>query len=190
MARTRSIFSTVRPAAIGVLAAAVAMIATGCSPTSTTSQPTSAVAPVAQQRSAPNGSANGLCFDPNSALAQSALAKLPAAPIGTWSIGQTSNDPISSGCDGLLSWMMADTNTNHPYTQVLLFTGGAYLGTTTSDPYMFTMLTAHTRTSISLTYHWTVGSDPMCCPQGGPSVVTFTLNGTTVTASGQFPPHP
>ncbi|WP_327141536.1 LppP/LprE family lipoprotein [Nocardia sp. NBC_01327] len=189
MARTRSIFSTVRPAAIGVLAAAVAMIATGC--TATSSAPaTSAVAPIAQQRSAPNGSANGLCFDPNSALAQSALAKLPAAPIGTWSVGQTSNDPISSGCDGLLSWMMADTNTNHPYTQVLLFTGGTYLGTTTSDPYMFTMLTAHTRTSISLTYHWTVGNDPMCCPQGGPSVVSFTLNGTTITANGQFPPHP
>lgn len=165
------------------------MIATGC--TATSSAPaTSAVAPIAQQRSAPNGSANGLCFDPNSALAQSALAKLPAAPIGTWSVGQTSNDPISSGCDGLLSWMMADTNTNHPYTQVLLFTGGTYLGTTTSDPYMFTMLTAHTRTSISLTYHWTVGNDPMCCPQGGPSVVSFTLNGTTITANGQFPPHP
>ncbi|WP_157556729.1 LppP/LprE family lipoprotein [Nocardia acidivorans] len=173
----------------GVLLAALAVIATGCTATTSTPAATSAPVPVAEQRDAPNGSANGRCFDPNSALAQAALARLPAAPVGTWSVGETSNDPISGGCDGLLSWMMADTKTNHPYTQVLLFTGGTYLGTATADPYMFTMLTAHTRTSISLTYHWTVGNDPMCCPQGGPSTVTFTLNGTTVTAKGQFPPH-
>ncbi|WP_330249728.1 hypothetical protein OG874_25870 [Nocardia sp. NBC_00565] len=28
----------------------------------------------------------------------------------------------------------------------------------------------------------------LCCPQGGPSVVTFILNGTSVQAKGQFPP--
>ncbi|WP_429418442.1 LppP/LprE family lipoprotein [Nocardia sp. GAS34] len=37
-------------------------------------------------------------------------------------------------------------------------------------------------------YRWAKSSDALCCPSGGPSVVTFTLSGGKVMAKGQFPP--
>ncbi|MEV6771958.1 LppP/LprE family lipoprotein [Nocardia sp. NPDC051030] len=169
------------------LVAGTAIAVAGCGTTSGTAAPADAVA---QQRpAAPEGSGHGLCFDLNSGLAQSGLARLGAAPIGTWSIGLASDDPISSGCDGVLSWMTVDTDTNHPYTHVLFFTNGTYLGTATYEPYMYTQVTGKTRNTVSVKYSWIKDSDPLCCPSGGPSVVTYTLNGTTVQANGQFPPH-
>ncbi|WP_405490581.1 LppP/LprE family lipoprotein [Nocardia sp. NBC_00511] len=170
------------------LAAGIALTTGGCAASTSKAAP-SPVGSVAQQQAAPNGSGNGLCFDRNSSLAQAAIARLAAPPVGGWSVGEVSDDSLSSGCDGVLSWMTVNTSTNHTYTHVLFFTNGTYLGTATSDAYPYTLVGAHTRTSLALTYRWTNATDPMCCPQGGPSTVTFTLNGTTVTANGQFPPH-
>ncbi|MGW4352639.1 LppP/LprE family lipoprotein [Nocardia sp. NPDC004582] len=201
-----------RTAALIAMAAAVVAVTTACDPGSSTGPvTTSGAAPVAtsagtpaspgspattsggaaprQQGGAPAGSGHGLCFDINSDLARAAIAKLNPPPVGGWQTGQASDAALASGCDGVLSWMMVNSNTNHPYTHVLFFTGGTYLGTATADPYMYTQVTGKTRNSLSLTYRWLDNSDPMCCPQGGPSVVTFTLNGTTVKADGQFPPH-
>ncbi|MFE4460381.1 LppP/LprE family lipoprotein [Nocardia tengchongensis] len=202
-----------RSAALLAMAAAVVAVTTGCNPgTSTGPAPTTA-SPVAtsagspatsnagspattspgaapqQQGGAPAGSGHGLCFDINSELAHAAIAKLNPPPVGGWQAGEAGDVVLASGCDGVLSWMTVNSNTNHPYTHVLFFTGGTYLGTATSDPYMYTQVSGKTRNSLSLTYRWLNGSDPMCCPQGGPSVVTFTLDGTKVTANGQFPPH-
>ncbi|MEV5838623.1 LppP/LprE family lipoprotein [Nocardia sp. NPDC052112] len=42
--------------------------------------------------------------------------------------------------------------------------------------------------TVSVQYRWAEPDNALCCPQGGPSVVTFTLNGNSVRASGQFPP--
>ncbi|MTE17070.1 LppP/LprE family lipoprotein [Nocardia aurantiaca] len=178
-----------RSAALLAMAAALAAVTAACGGTTATGPATTTVTAAAQHSAAPAGSGRGLCFDPNSDLARSAIARLSPPPVGGWQAGQASDDQIASGCDGVLSWMMVNSDTNHPYTHVLFFTSGTYLGTATPDPYMYTMVTGKTRTSLSLTYHWLNGNDPMCCPQGGPSVVTFTLDGTKVTAVGQFPPH-
>lgn len=170
--------------------AAVVLAVSGCGSASTPQPAGTSNVPVLQQQSvSPVGSGRGLCFDPESDLARDAVARLGAAPNGKWKIGQASDDSIESGCSGVLSWMMVNTDTNHPYTHLLFFTDGSYLGTATSEPYMYTMMTGKTRDSVSLTYHWLSGNEAMCCPQGGPSVVTFTLQGTTVEAKGQFPPH-
>ncbi|MGW2665365.1 LppP/LprE family lipoprotein [Nocardia tengchongensis] len=202
-----------RSAALLAMAAAVVAVTTACDPgTSTGPAPTSAAGPATtgvvtpttgagspaptsagaapqQPGGAPAGSGHGLCFDINSDLARAAIAKLSQPPVGGWQAGEAGDVALASGCDGVLSWMTVNSNTNHPYTHVLFFTGGTYLGTATSDPYMYTQISGKTRNSLSLTYRWLNASDPMCCPQGGPSVVTFTLNGTKVTANGQFPPH-
>ncbi|UGT41558.1 LppP/LprE family lipoprotein [Nocardia yamanashiensis] len=182
----------IRSAAMVSLVAGVMVAVSGCSGSSGTPQAATSeqTAPAAQQnKGAPAGSGHGLCFDLNSGLANESVKRLSAAPIGTWSIGLASDDPISAGCDGVLSWMTVNTDTNHPYTHVLFFTGGEYLGTATAEPYMFTVIAGKTRNTVSVTYRWTQNNDPMCCPQGGPSTVVYTLNGTTVQAKGQFPPH-
>lgn len=143
----------------------------------------------AEQIAAPNGSGNGLCFDQNSDLAQSAVADLQPPRIGTWSIGETSENPIDGGCDGVLSWMDVSSTINHPETNLLLFANGVFVGTATEKAYANTQVIGLGRNSVAVKYHWLQAGDPMCCPTGGPRVVTFTLDGTTVKWTGQFPPN-
>jgi len=139
---------------------------------------------------APEGSGHGLCFDVNSALAASSVASLGAPPAGDgWEIQAGSDDPIEAGCSGVLSWMTVEWPGIHPGTHILFFTGGKYLGTASAQPYAYTTVLGKTRDTVSVQYRWPREEDPLCCPQGGPSVVTFTLTGTTVTANGQFPPN-
>ncbi|MGW4119626.1 LppP/LprE family lipoprotein, partial [Nocardia sp. NPDC004711] len=76
----------------------------------------------------------------------------------------------------------------HPYIHVLFFTNGTYLGTATSNPYGYTEVIGKTANTVSVQYKWAKSSDALCCPSGGPSVVTFTLSGGKVVAKGQFPP--
>ncbi|MET7771603.1 LppP/LprE family lipoprotein [Nocardia sp. NPDC005366] len=138
---------------------------------------------------APEGSGHGLCFDVNSALAASSVARLDTPPGGAWVIQGASEDPIAAGCSGVLSWMTVEWPGIHPGTHILFFTGGKYLGTASAKPYAYTTVLGKTRDTVSVQYRWPKPEDALCCPQGGPSTVTFTLNGTTVQANGQFPPN-
>ncbi|WP_330180000.1 LppP/LprE family lipoprotein [Nocardia sp. NBC_01503] len=138
---------------------------------------------------APNGSGHGLCFDVNSALADQAIKRLAATASGPWQVEGGSNDAIADGCDGVLSYLIVTSGNIHPYTHILYFTNGTYLGTATSKPYGYTTVTGKTRTTVSVDYRWIKSDEPLCCPAGGPSTVTFTLTGTTVHANGQFPPN-
>ncbi|WP_405166259.1 LppP/LprE family lipoprotein [Nocardia sp. NBC_01499] len=152
-------------------------------------EPAPAPPPAADQ--GPNGSGHGLCFDRNSELAHSAVARLaPNAGGYPWIIEDASNDPISAGCSGVLSWMLVDWDGTHPGVHILYFTDGKYLGTATSKYYSYTTVLGKTRNTVSVQYRWAKPEDALCCPSGGPTNVTFTLNGTTVTANGQFPPNP
>lgn len=137
---------------------------------------------------APNGGGHGLCFDLNSGLANSAINSLAAPSVGAWTNPFASNDPISAGCDGLLSWMTVESGNIHPYTHVLFFTNGTYLGTASANPYGYTEVIGKTRNTVSVQYRWPKPEDALCCPSGGPNVVTFTLSGGKVQANGQFPP--
>jgi hypothetical protein len=134
---------------------------------------------------APEGSGQGLCFDLNSGLANSAVSRL-APP--NWFIESASDDPIEAGCSGVLSWMTVKGYERYPYRHILFFTNGTYLGTATAEPYPYTRVLGKTRNTVSVEYKWAKPGDGLCCPSGGPSTVTFTLNGTSVQAQGQFPP--
>ncbi|WP_157392751.1 LppP/LprE family lipoprotein [Nocardia terrae] len=149
-------------------------------------QPTAA--PVTTSNPAPNGSGHGLCFDLNSALANQAIKSLGPTANGGWSNPSASNDPISAGCDGVLSWMTVESGNIHPYIHVLFFANGSYLGTATSKPYGYTTVTGKTADTVTVQYKWAKPDDALCCPSGGPSTVTFTLSGGKVQAKGQFPP--
>lgn len=143
----------------------------------------------APAESGPYGSGHGLCFDVNSALAASALAQLAAPPAGSrWVVQGGSGDPIQAGCSGVLSWMQVEWQGIHPGSHILFFTNGTYLGTATSKPYGYTEILGKTKDTVSVQYRWAKPDDALCCPQGGPSVVTFSSSGTTVQANGQFPP--
>ncbi|WP_019926796.1 LppP/LprE family lipoprotein [Nocardia sp. BMG111209] len=136
-----------------------------------------------------NGSGHGLCLDLNSALAHSAVVSLaPQLPGDQWVVQAASDDPIAAGCSGVLSWLTVKGPGIHPVTHILFFTGGTYLGTATAQPYAYTTVLGKTRDTVSVQYKWPEPQDPLCCPTGT-STVTFTLNGTTVTAQGQFPPN-
>ena len=139
--------------------------------------------------SGPYGSGHGLCFDVNSALAAAAVASLAPPPGGDrWVVEGGSGDPIEAGCSGVLSYMTVDWQGIHPGTHILFFTNGTYLGTATSKAYGYTEVLGKTKDTVSVQYRWLKSDDALCCPEGGPSVVTFTLNGTSVQAKGQFPP--
>ncbi|MFE3188114.1 LppP/LprE family lipoprotein [Nocardia sp. NPDC059240] len=137
---------------------------------------------------APNGSGHGLCFDLNSGLANEATKSLAPTGNGGWTSPYASNDPISAGCDGVLSWMTVESGNIHPYIHVLFFTNGSYLGTATSSPYGYTEVVGKTTNTVTVQYKWAKPADALCCPTGGPSLVTFTLTGGKVVAKGQFPP--
>ncbi|QIS22683.1 LppP/LprE family lipoprotein [Nocardia terpenica] len=148
-------------------------------------------APIAAADPVPPGGGHGLCFDVNSQVARDAVASLPPNRGGyPWVIESGSQVPISQGCDGLLSWMTVDWAGTHPGSHVLFFTDGQYLGTATSKYYSYTDVLGGDRTHVQVRYRWALPQDALCCPSGGPSVVTFTLNGHDVTADGQFPPDP
>ncbi|MEU7137968.1 LppP/LprE family lipoprotein [Nocardia sp. NPDC046473] len=150
-----------------------------------------APAPPPASNQGPYGSGHGLCFDLNSELAHNAVGRLaPNAGGYPWTIVEASTDPISAGCSGLLSYLVVNWDGSHPGYHVLYFTDGKYLGTATSKYYAYTTVLGKTRNTVSLQYRWAKPEDALCCPSGGPSNVTFTLSGTTVTAQGQFPPNP
>lgn len=152
-----------------------------------TDSPQAPVVPVTTNP-APVGSGHGLCFDLNSGLANSAIKSLAPTTNGGWNNPFASNDPISAGCDGVLSWMTVESGNIHPYIHILFFTNGTYLGTATSNPYPYTEITGKTTNTVTAQYKWTKSNDALCCPSGGPSNVTFTLSGGKVVAKGQFPP--
>ncbi|MRH87500.1 LppP/LprE family lipoprotein [Nocardia sp. SYP-A9097] len=154
-------------------------------PATTITERPASTTPVA----APNGSGHGLCFDVNSGLANQAMNRLAATASGPWQVYGGSGDAIADGCDGVLSYLVATSGNIHPYTHILFFTNGTYLGTATSQPYGYTSVTGKTRNVVSVDYRWLKSNEPLCCPEGGPSTVTFTLSGTTVQANGQFPPN-
>ncbi|QIS22035.1 LppP/LprE family lipoprotein [Nocardia terpenica] len=185
------------------LVASVALAVAGCGSSRSGSGVTAAASatpvavtpsttPVRQGDSAPSTPAGNrdLCFDTNSALANTAVRSLGPPPVGgAWKVEGGSTDPASAGCDGVLSYLVVDWNGIHPGTHVLFFADGAYLGTATAKPFPYTEVLGKTRNTVSVRYRWAEADDPLCCPKGGPSTVTFTLSGNTVRPDGRFPPN-
>lgn len=136
------------------------------------------------------GSGHGLCFDINSALARSAVDSLGPDPNGGgWDVQGGSENPLSQGCG--LDWMLVNGNGIQDATyvsRVLLFADGQFIDTVEPKPYSYTSVAGSTVTSVTVGYRWLLPDDPFCCPQGGPTSVTATLDGTTIRRTGAFPP--
>ncbi|WP_067540293.1 LppP/LprE family lipoprotein [Nocardia crassostreae] len=145
------------------------------------------VAPVTEDP-APNGSGRGNCFDVKSQLAGDAIASLAVPEAGPWYVSDASEDPIDNGCTNTLSWMTVTSGNIHPWVHILFFTNGTWLGTATANRYGYTEVLGKTKDTVRVQYRWLTSNEALCCPEGGPSIVTFTLSGGKVQANGKFPP--
>lgn len=132
-------------------------------------------------------SGNGLCLDPNSPAVSDIYAGL-TGDYGDWMLDSASQDPASDCPD--LSYLLtypAYATSSTP-GHILFFHHGNYLGTATYQPTSYTRVVASSWDSVTAQYRWIVGDEALCCPEGGPSEVTFTWNGSGVTPQGEFPP--
>ncbi|WP_067855720.1 LppP/LprE family lipoprotein [Nocardia shimofusensis] len=139
-----------------------------------------------------DGSGDGMCLDPDSGLVTSAIASLEPTASGEepWTIREVSEDPISQGCDDLLSYVAVEGSGMHPAVHILFFTEGRYLGTGSDQPYAYTSVIDNSRETVSVEYRWPRAEDPLCCPQGGPNLVVYYLSVDGVlTVNGEFPPN-
>ncbi|GGG16979.1 hypothetical protein GCM10007304_33940 [Rhodococcoides trifolii] len=133
------------------------------------------------------------CVDPSSDNVRAAVGRLGTDSQGGpfQVIGHTGGNS-ADGCP-TLEWALAQgTGIQDATSQyhVLFFTNkGNYLGTATSYAYSYTDVVKSTDSSVTVHYKWLSPDDPFCCPSNE-SYVDFTLNGNTITPSGQFPPKP
>lgn len=131
------------------------------------------------------------CVDPQSTNVENAVAGLGTDSLGgRFVIDQYTQGTSAGGCPEL-EWARATgTGVRNGTVQshVLFFTnGGRYLGTATSDAYSYTSVISSSNNSVDVRYRWLSDGDALCCPSNE-STVTFTLDGDTITPSGQFPP--
>ncbi|WP_336794492.1 MULTISPECIES: LppP/LprE family lipoprotein [Gordonia] len=142
------------------------------------------------QPAAPYGSGHGLCFDLNSRLAKDSMESLGVdSNGGQWQVDGASNHPLSGGCG--LDWLKVDGSGfgDATYTsRVLLFQGGAFVGTVEPHEYSYTSIAGDTLESVTVRYRWLRSDDPFCCPQGGPTTVTASVSNGSIMRDGQFPP--
>ncbi|MGU3432037.1 LppP/LprE family lipoprotein [Actinomycetes bacterium M1A6_2h] len=131
------------------------------------------------------------CVDPQSTNVENAVAGLGTDSLGgRFVIDEYTQGTSAGGCPEL-EWARATgTGVRNGTVQshVLFFTnGGRYLGTATSDAYSYTSVISSSNSTVDVRYRWLSDGDALCCPSNE-SVVTFTLDGGTITPSGQFPP--
>lgn len=134
--------------------------------------------------------ASGPCLDVVSPLVTEAIRTLGTDVNGGNWIPRSASEEQIGNCPELL-WVSVDGDGVGDATyqsHVLFFRDGTYLGTATSEPYSYTHVIDSNKDSVSVQYRWLLDDDAFCCPQGGPSVVNFTWNGSAVVADGQFPP--
>ncbi|GGG00536.1 hypothetical protein GCM10007304_13080 [Rhodococcoides trifolii] len=88
-----------------------------------------------------------------------------------------------------LSWATAsivDATGSSPET-VLFFHDGRYLGTTTSRPYAFTSVAEQTDDTVTVQYKWLNPDDANANPTGGPALVRYRWNGSSVEMLDELP---
>jgi hypothetical protein len=91
----------------------------------------------------------------------------------------------------LYAWAGTCANSGDGYcAKVFFFNGKTFLGTDTSgnSPAINSVESAGPKV-IDVTYANYKSSDPNCCPSGVPVTISYTWNGSTMTASGTPPGH-
>jgi LppP/LprE lipoprotein len=72
--------------------------------------------------------------------------------------------------------------------QAFFFLGGHYLGTDTSQPSGSLQVVGQGDTEVTLAYAIYRPGDPLCCPSGGQTRVTFQLNNGMLAPAQAIPP--
>ncbi|MFF0630891.1 LppP/LprE family lipoprotein [Nocardia sp. NPDC004151] len=138
----------------------------------------------------PATAGGGKCVDLKSPVVTAALGKLGANVGGEGFSAQSGTEAKVGSCPALM-WVLADTphgTASSPW-HVMLFNQAGYLGTATKKSTSYTSVVGSSDRSVQVQYRWLAGSDPSCCPSGGPVVVTLMLgaDGHTVTPDRDFP---
>lgn len=125
-----------------------------------------------------------VCLDLASTTVTDALASLPQYFDGVPWVATEIGDPCAS-----FTWVRADTSggTASSPVQVLFFADGDYLGTGTSEPYGFTFVDSQSADTITVGYRWPVGDDANANPTGGPALIRYQWDGSSVTMLDALP---
>lgn len=162
---------------------------TGLAGPSSTRTPTGSAQPASG--GVPATAGNGKCLDPKSPVVTAAVATLsPADDHYPWGATDEGTDAAVGSCPALL-WMFAGPMNASASTAmyVMLFNNAGYLGTATAKPTSYPWVVGSSDRSVQIEYQWLTGGEAMCCPSGGPVVVTLTLgpDNHTVTPDREFP---
>ncbi|MCZ4076732.1 LppP/LprE family lipoprotein [Rhodococcus sp. H36-A4] len=130
------------------------------------------------------GSQYPVCLDLASTTVTDALASLLQYFDGVPWVATEIGDPCGS-----FTWVRADTSggTASSPVQVLFFADGDYLGTGTSEPYAFTFVDSQSVDTITVGYRWLVGDDANANPSGGPALIRYQWDGSSVTMLDALP---
>jgi hypothetical protein len=112
--------------------------------------------------------------------AYNAVTKIPAFAFTSDGHGGT-----------LYGWTATCRKSADGYCQkVFFFDGTRFLGTDTSTPSSaINSVEAAGSSVIDVTYANYKSTDPLCCPSGVPVTISYTWNGTSISASATPPGH-
>lgn len=125
------------------------------------------------------------CLDDS--VVASAIDSLPTFSDSAWSL-YSQGDPCAT-----LAWAMAvpDGATGSSPTTVLFFHDGAYLGTATARPYAFTDIDPYAQLddTVTVSYRWLRDGEATAEVSGGPALVRYRWNGSSVDMLDSLPPE-
>lgn len=124
------------------------------------------------------------CLSMQSPTVSDAVASLPSYFDGVGWVAYAMGDPCAS-----FTWVSATAPNATASTpdHHLFFADGVYLGTATAEPYSFSSVSGQTANTITIGYRWLVGDEAFADPQGGPAVVRYQWDGSTVTMLDTLP---
>ncbi|RJO75580.1 LppP/LprE family lipoprotein [Nocardia panacis] len=151
--------------------------------------PVSPITSAAKSDDAPATSGHHFCVDANNPVVSYAIQGLgPSVGGEPYGFGTASHENVGS-CPDLL-WVQAETphGTGSSPSHILFFNHDGYLGTATTKATAFTQVSGSGSRSVEISYRWTKGNEPNCCPTGA-ATITFTLgaDGRTITHNPEIP---
>lgn len=162
--------------------------AAGIPGSGTAATPTSSAAPTTSPGSSttpgtPVGGGSSTCLEDS--VVQDAIGGLTPFMASAWQLDEQ-GDPCAT-----LAWAtarIADATSSSPET-VLFFHDNTYLGTATAEQYAFTTVVDQLPDTVAVSYKWINPGDANANPTGGPALVRYRWNGSSVDMLDQLPPE-
>ncbi|GAB16937.1 hypothetical protein GOEFS_017_00530 [Gordonia effusa NBRC 100432] len=135
----------------------------------------------------PATAGGGKCLDLTSPVVTRAVGNIDTY-YGKDLVAVRGTDAKLGNCPKLM-WVEAELRggTASSPEQVLFFDADGFLRTDTDRNTAFTSVVGSTDNTVSVAYRWLNKNDANANPTGGPVTVVYTLNGKTITASGNVP---